>query len=371
MNARQRSERLHERVRAFARGEGGSFSELALDIARFQREHSPGFRRLVELSGRPLDEVSDIPAVPAEAFRLTRVAVHEPREDVARFKTSGTTAATSGTHPFRTLDTYRELALCSGERALFSAWPGPHVVVALAEPPSQPPSSSLGFMMELFMTRFDGRPAPEKRWLLGPGGVDREALRDAAALARERGEPFVVLATAFALVALLDQLDGARVEAPERTVIMQTGGFKGRSRELEPERLRAEIARCFGGSADHVVGEYGMTELTSQLYEPRLPGSALAKELSASEPRDVYLEPPWLRVTPVDPADLTAVPDGEVGIARIVDLGNVDSAVAIVTQDLVRRRGPGIELLGRRAGAEPRGCSLAVETLLAAGRAEP
>jgi hypothetical protein len=69
-------------------------------------------------------------------------------------------------------------------------------------------------------------------------------------------------------------------------------------------------------------------------------------------------------VKPVDPATLEPLPDGEVGLARIVDLGNVDSAVAIVTQDRVRRIDGGMELLGRSAGAPPRGCSLAVEALL-------
>ena len=100
-----------------------------------------------------------------------------------------------------------------------------------------------------------------------------------------------------------------------------------------------------------------MTELTSQLYEGCLPDGELSGEPG------VYLEPPWARVVPVDPATLRPVAEGEVGLARIVDLGNVDSAVVILTQDLVRRRGAGIELCGRRRGAPRRGCSLAVEAL--------
>jgi hypothetical protein len=81
------------------------------------------------------------------------------------------------------------------------------------------------------------------------------------------------------------------------------------------------------------------------------------------------LEPPWLRVSPVHPVSLEPVADGEVGLARFVDLANVDSAVAILTRDLVRRNDLGIELVGRAAGALPRGCSLAVEALLEAGHA--
>jgi hypothetical protein len=71
-------------------------------------------------------------------------------------------------------------------------------------------------------------------------------------------------------------------------------------------------------------------------------------------------------VTAVDPATLAPVPDGEVGLARFVDLANVDSAVAVVTRDQIRRCGAGIELLGRQPGAEPRGCSLAIEAFLGA-----
>jgi hypothetical protein len=357
------SERLHQRVRAFAHGEEtSSFEELALEIARFQWTSSAGMRRLVELGGRELDSAAAIPAVPSDAFRLTRVAVHPESADIVRFRSSGTTGPQTSSHAFRTTETYRELALRIGAQALTSAWPGPRVVVALAEAPGEPPTSSLGFMMQLFIEAFDGRPR-EAQWLLSPSGIDVRGLRGAAALAAERDEPLLVLGTAFSLVTLLDQLAGGTIEAPERTVIMQTGGFKGRTRELEPEALRREVARTFGVSSDHVVGEYGMTELSSQLYEPRLPGSELWRR--AGEPRDVYVEPSWLRVTPVDPATLEPVADGEIGIARILDLGNVDSAVAIVTQDLVRRSGPGIELLGRRPGSPPRGCSLAVEALLA------
>jgi hypothetical protein len=139
---------------------------------------------------------------------------------------------------------------------------------------------------------------------------------------------------------------------------MVTGGFKGRSREVERGLLRRDVARAFGVPEAHVVAEYGMTELTSQLYEGTLPGAALSGD------PDVLLEPPWLRVEPVDPVTLEPVAPGELGIARIVDLGNVDSALVVQTEDLVRRRGGGIELTGRRPGATARGCSLALEALL-------
>lgn len=364
------SDALHQRVRRFAAGDGESFEALAIDIARFQADHSPRYRRLVEVHRSNLESVDALPAVPADAFRLCRVAVHPAEADAARFKTSGTTTDSPGLHCMRTTETYRDLSLKWGRTALASAWQGRRVVVALAPPPGDPETSSLGFMMRHFMEALDGRslvldpsrarfdPRSPERWLLGSAGVDVAGLRRAALVARERQEPLLVLATSFALVYLLDALGGATIPAPTRTVVMQTGGFKGRSRKVSPAKLRRAVARAFRIHPRRVVGEYGMTELTSQLYEGTLDGGHL------KGPPGTYLEPPWLRITPVHPATLRPVSDGDEGLARIVDLGNVDSAVAVLTEDVVRRTAGGIELRGRRPRAAQRGCSLATELVL-------
>jgi len=362
------SDALHARVRAFAEGKASDdFEALALAIARFQAEHSPRFAALVKSRNARLESVDAVPAVPTDAFRVTRVAVHPPERDRVRFMTSGTTRARAahGVHPLRTTETYETVALIAGARALL-AERGPRVVVSLAPVPDQPPSSSLGFMMELFQARWDGRALDggpfvtrdTARFLVGPSGVDVAGLERAAGVARERDEPLLVLATAFALVGLVDALGERRLAAPPSTTVMVTGGFKGRSREVEKNTLRRDVALAFGIPESHVVAEYGMTELSSQLYEGTLPGADLRGE------PDVLFEPPWLRVVPVDPGTLEPVADGAIGIARIVDLANVDSAVAVQTEDLVRRRDDGIELIGRRPGAIARGCSLALEALL-------
>ncbi|MCC6899291.1 MAG: acyl-protein synthetase [Polyangiaceae bacterium] len=338
------SEALHARVRAFVRGgESESFDPLALDLARFQARWSPGYRRLCALRGEA-SRADQIPAVPTDAFRLTRVAVHPPELDAARFATSGTTGSDRGVHVLRTLDTYAAVALASGRRALCPPDAKP-VVVALARDPGDPGESSLGYMMRLFMRTFDG--AGRDAWLIDGDELRMPALEAAVDTARSEARPLLVLAPAFALVALVERLGPATLRAPEGSRVMQTGGFKGRTHEVDPAALYARVARAFGGA--QVIGEYGMTELSSQLYEAE-PG--------------VYVPPRWLRVTPVDPVSLVEVPDGEVGLARFVDLANVDSAVAVLTQDQVRRRGSGIELLGRRPGAPARGCSLSIEAML-------
>lgn len=372
------SDALHARVRAYARAslEGTrtneSFDELAIDIAAFQARREKGYARLLASRGGLGTSADRIPAVPVEAFRLTRIAAHPEALDAARFATSGTTGSAPGLHAMRTTATYRELALAWGDRGLRPAGSGPGVVVALAPIPGPRAGSSLAFMMGAFMEEWDGAPLPGEqsfelrsgaRFLLGPAGVDVASLERAGAAALSGRKPLLVLATGFALVLLLDALEGRVLRVPTTTVVMPTGGFKGRTREIAPPELSRRIAQAFEIPEEQVVFEYGMTELSSQLYEGTLPGGRLSSE------RGVYLPPPWLSVTPVDPETLREVPAGEAGLARFVDLGNVDSAVCIVTQDLVRRRGAGIEILGRRPGAPPRGCSLSVEELVAGARA--
>jgi hypothetical protein len=334
-------------VRDFARGEQEDFESLALDISRYQARWSPGHAQLAKLRGAP-EHLDAIPAVPADAFRVTRVAIHPAEADVVRFATSGTTSGARGIHALRTTATYDALALGWGERALGSE---SRTVIALAPDPGPTPTSSLAYMLRLFMQRF--APGHAENWLLTDQGVDLDALR--SLLQSDRSKPALILATSFALVELLDRLGGSTLPTPEGSVVMQTGGFKGKTREVDADELRASVARTFAVPSDRIVSEYGMTELTSQLYDFPKHGAP-----------GLYRAPAWLRVSAVDPATLQPVAPGEPGFARFVDLGNVDSAVAIVTQDIVRVTEDGVELVGRQTGATPRGCSLAIEELLAA-----
>lgn len=367
VRAIQYSEALHARVRDFAFGNPRheSFEELALSIAEFQKRHSEAFARLVALHGSRLDSVAAIPAIPTDAFRLTRVSVHSPSLDCARFVTSGTTERLRGMHAFRSTRTYSELCVAFGRAALIHT-AGQATAVCLAAPPEEPQCSSLSFMFQVFLKGLDGRSldgtaattACTDRWLLGPRGINLDGLHRAAEVARVRSEPLLVLSTSLALDVLLQALDGRKLDLPPESCVMQTGGDKGRRGALGADEIRTLVSQAFGLPESAVVSEYGMTELSSQLYEGTYPCALLRG------PPGIYLAPPWLQVTPVDPVSLAPVPEGEVGLARFVDLANVDSAVAIVTQDRIRARGPGIELLGRQAGAPERGCSLTVQALL-------
>src|SRR5690606_22640200 len=300
----EESDELHERVQAFADGsaEAERFDSLALAIARFQCARSPGYARLVARHGSTLDSVASIPAVPTQAFRLSRVAVHPESLDAARFRTSGTTAEQTGVHALRRLDTYRTLSVASGRRALASSLGSRPLVVALAQRPVEPPRSSLSAMMQFFVEAFEGLECrtPE-RWLVDAGGVDVAGLGRAIERARVDGRPLLVLATAFALAAVLETAKPCELACPAQTLVMVTGGFKGRTRAFAPEPFKQRLAELFALAPERIVGEYGMTELTSQLYEGTAPGARL------SGPSGVYLEPPWLKVLAVDAVTLRPV----------------------------------------------------------------
>jgi hypothetical protein len=355
-----RSDALHHAVReVIARGaslEEPEVHALALDVARHQAASVEPLRRLLLARGIDLGRATrldDVPALPTDVFKLRRVAAHPPELDVRVFLTSGTTVGARGAHPFRTLATYEAAALAWGTRWLLAG--GPARSFVLAPTFEQAPESSLGFMIELF-SRSLGVPTS---FFLGPSGIDASALTAAARAAALADEPVIVFGTAFAYVFALDALGETALPLPAGSRALLTGGFKGRTREVPESELRRGIARLFALPSSRVIGEYGMTELSSQTYEPRL--------VEGDPPRDgTYVAPPWVQVVAVDPATLTPVAEGEIGIARIVDLANVDSALAVQTQDRVRVVGPGrFELLGRAPGAPPRGCSLAIEDIVA------
>ena len=164
-----------------------------------------------------------------------------------------------------------------------------------------------------------------------------------------------MLGTAFSFVHLLDYLAEQDLwfELPPGSRALETGGYKGRSRSLPKAELHALISQRLGIPPDHIVCEYGMSELSSQAYDAALTPSRITDH--ASRP---FHFPPWARVQIVSPETGCEVAEGETGLIRVFDLANVYSVMAIQTEDLGVRRGNGFTLEGRAVLAEPRGCSL-------------
>ena len=377
------SRALHERVRGYIARVASSaladdsfgdesFDAIGLAIARFQAEHVPAYQRLLRslaLRVEDIGSVRELPAVPTDAFRLTRVAAHPKSEDAIVFRTSGTTGAAAGEHALSNTLTYEHAALAWGEWALFPDQLRDATAIIFAPPVDASDvavrgASSLHFMIDLFAARFCAVAHHLQSTAVSP--IERRDIVAACDDARRRGRPAVLLGTSFAFVHALDALVGVDLPAsglqlPPGSRAMLTGGFKGRSRVVEPTELRARLAAAFGLPLSALSGEYGMTELSSQLYERTLRHQL---GLDASGSPDTFVPPPWMRVVAVDPDSLRPLPDGETGILRFEDLANVDSALVVQTADRGRCTPTGVVLLGRYPGATPRGCSLAIEDLL-------
>src|SRR5262249_12463303 len=153
------------------------------------------------------------------------------------------------------------------------------------------------------------------------------------------GQPVLLLGTAFNFVHLLDGLGemGKKFQLPPGSRVMETGGYKGRSRELPKSGLHKLITDMLGVPDANIVCEYGMSELSSQAYD-RVAGAGGER---------VFRLPSWARARIVSPETGREVAPGETGLIRIFDLANVHSVMAIQTEDLGIRREDGFELLGR------------------------
>jgi Acyl-protein synthetase, LuxE len=360
------SDALHERARAFVRAFETDaaypepFDQLACDLARFQGSHVEGYARLCRARGVELASITraaDAPAVPTDAFKLARVATFPEADAKEIFRTSGTTIGARGTHAMRDVATYDAAALAFGRAALAHGLPARVPVLVLGLSPADAPDSSLGHMTALFARELGAPATPAETYFIDRDGViDLGALDDRVARAVVEAEPVLLLGTSFAFVHFLEALGEDTFRLPPGSRVMQTGGYKGKSREVPAPVLRRDLARAFHLPEASLVAEYGMTELSSQFYEWTL------RDPSAKH--GVFVEPPWARVVPVDPETLAPVAAGEIGIARIEDLMNVDSAFAVLAADRVRRVDGGFELLGRAEGAPPRGCSIAIDEML-------
>jgi hypothetical protein len=368
MSAADESDILHARVREMVRAFGRSeampepFDTLAADLARFQAAHVPGYRRLCAARGVDPAAIAlarQAPAVPTDAFRLGHVFAFDAPDASTTFRTSGTSHGARGVHRMRAVKTYDAVALAFGSAMLARDLAPPVAVLVVGPPPPEAPDSSLAHMCAVFAHALGAPEPPDRTFFVRDGSLRVGDLRDRIA-GLSRATPAIVLATSFGLVHLLDALGRDVLALPPRSRVMQTGGFKGKSREVAPGELRAAVARAFGVGDRAVIGEYGMTELSTQFWEATL--------VEPQARHGVYVEPPWARVVPVDPQTLAPVPAGEVGIGRIEDLANVDSAFAVLTQDRVRRVDGGFELVGRVVGALPRGCSIALEEMLSVER---
>jgi hypothetical protein len=193
--------------------------------------------------------------------------------------------------------------------------------------------------------------------------LEAERLRGDLRAAEQEGAPVCLLGASFAFVHFLDRCraDGLRFRLPAGSRVMDTGGFKGKSREIPQAELYALISERFGVGRDACVNMYGMTELSMQCYD-----SPLRRRAAGLPDEPIMQTPPWARTLVLDAETLRPVPEGVRGILCHYDLANCSSVIGILTEDVGVATSRGFRLLGRIQGAESRGCSVSVDEMLAA-----
>jgi hypothetical protein len=338
------------------------FDDWARRVFAFQFEANPVYRRFCLARGRRPATVShwhEVPLVPTSAFKHLELATG-PAE--ATFQTSGTTggAGRRGQHGVRSLALYRSSAL-PALRAHVLPEGGRIRILSLVPSITDAPESSLAWMLHFAIDDFG---APGSDTFVAPkAGVDMAAFAGALDDAVSRRAPVWVAGTAFAFVHWMDAVRSGHVRAvrlPPGSRIMETGGFKGRSREVARDDLYLELERVFDVPRAWIVNEYGMTELCSQFYDAVV-GVDPERSLSGRRHRP----PPWMRTRVLHPETLDPLPPGERGVLAHYDLANLGSVSAVLTEDMGVADADGrFQLSGRSPGAEPRGCSLALDDLL-------
>jgi len=400
-------------------GYEGDFDGWARELFALQFRFNPAYQKICaarRVTPATVEHWTQIPAVPTAAFKELELSCLPAAERTAVFHSSGTTEQTPSRHfhGAESLALYEASLLAGWERSLGSG--GRLVFLTPGRPAA--PHSSLIYMFDTVRRR---RALPESVFLgslAGDGawGVDFSAVLRELSSAVAAGQPLTLLGTAFSLVHLLDYLaeKDLRFRLPAGSRVMETGGYKNRSRSLPKAQLHALISDRLGVPAARIVCEYGMCELSSQAYTvineanretgmefspggnpyvrphpgllPREKGNGSAAsdagdgisdfppevhgrgESSADSPEQPdgngrmiphsFHFPPWVRVQIISPETGCEVAEGGTGIIRVLDLANVFSVAAIQTGDLGIRRGDGFELLGRAESVEPRGCSL-------------
>lgn len=323
-----------------------AFNALALRIFEYQLRHNEPYARYcarLNVTKAPASWEA-IPAVPAPAFAEAALTTFDPSTAALVFETSGTTRARPGRHAMQTSALYDASLLAGFDRAVGNARELRYF--NLVPNPRERPSSSLGYMMARIGERGTGAPG----WYLRDDELMVEAFERDLGAAIAQHQPVFVAATAFALVHLLDAatVRGSVFVLPAGSRVMTTGGFKGRSRTVEPAELERETCAFFGTPPGAILSEYGMTELSSQYYR--------------SGASDAYTGPPWLRTRVVGP-ERTTLARNAIGSLLHVDLANRSSCLAIQTEDIGMQTNEGLVLIGRDREAALRGCSLDAETL--------
>ena len=308
------------------------FDTLAWQIFKYQFKNNPVYRSFCDLLYKhpsDINSINDIPFLPIEFFKTHQIL--SSKDKVAEiFTSSGTTGSKTSKHLVTNLSIYEE-----SFRKGFNHFYGnidDYVILALLPSYLERDGSSLIYMVNDMITSSNH---PESGFYLN----NLEGLKNVLLALEAKNKKTLLIGVSFAL---LDFVEIHKLQL-KNTIVMETGGMKGRRKEIIREELHEQLKKGFG--VDVIHSEYGMTELLSQAY---------------SRENSRFITPPWMQVLTRDTEDaLTIQNHGKTGGINVIDLANVNSCAFIATQDLGRVYDDNtFEILGRFDNSDIRGCNL-------------
>ena len=309
------------------------FKELTLDIFKYQFENNTVYRSFCDLLYKHpsnIKHIEDIPFLPIQFFKSHQV-ISSTKTIAQIFTSSGTTGSITSKHLVADLSIYK-----TSFRKGFKNFYGnieEYTILALLPNYLEREGSSLIYMVEDMIANSK---KPKSGFYLN----NLKELKDNLLQLESEGEKVLLIGVSFALLDLIEQFEFNL----EHTTVMETGGMKGRRKELIRDELHEILKNGFGVDAIH--SEYGMTELLSQAY---------------SKGQGVFKYPNWMRVLTRDAEDALAVTNEKSGGLNIIDLANINSCSFIATQDLGRvYKDNSFEVIGRFDHSDIRGCNLMV-----------
>ncbi|MCA0131547.1 LuxE/PaaK family acyltransferase [Winogradskyella alexanderae] len=310
------------------------FEAVALQIFRFQFENNPVYRSFCDLLYKhpsDIESISEIPFLPIQFFKSHRV-LSSCKDPEKLFTSSGTTESITSKHYVTDLSIYETSFKKAFE--FFYGDIGEYAILGLLPSYLEREGSSLIYMVDYLIRRSNH---PKSAFYLN----NRNELATTLEYLENIGQKTLLIGVSFALLDLVESFQFNL----KNTIVMETGGMKGRRKELIREELHSILKQGLGVANIH--SEYGMTELLSQAY---------------SDGHGVFKTPPWMRVFTRDTEDaLTIQSNQKTGGLNIIDLANINSCSFIATQDLGRVNHDGsFEVIGRFDNSDIRGCNLMV-----------
>lgn len=311
------------------------FNTVALAVFRFQLENNSvygNFVKSLKTDPEAITHYSAIPFLPIEFFKTQEVVCGAAIPEDVVFSSSGTTGQVTSKHYVRDPDLYRESFLKSFE--LFYGDVRNYCILALLPSYLERSGSSLVYMFDELIRR-SGHPAS------GFYLHNKDELMATIRREQRNNQKVLLLGVTYALLDLAEE----GLSLNDRVIVMETGGMKGRRKEMIKEEVHAILKAQFGIGAIH--SEYGMTELLSQAY---------------SRKDGLFECPPWMRVLVRDANDpFTYVRPGRGGGINVIDLANLYSCSFIETKDLGKLHEHNrFEILGRFDNSDLRGCNLMI-----------